>query len=280
MSNQLKEWRRQYNEIPIPPELDEVVKVAVTTNTSRKQTKKRWLWPASVVAAASIFTATVNFSPQAAEAMSQVPILKQIIEVITINSIQEEDESKSINVEIPEISGLENQQLEDHLNQAFLENGKQLFEEYTNSSGHLAIESDYTVVHENDKRLSIELNTFKAQASGYEQKDYVTIDKELKTVVTLPSLFTSDAYVDVISEEIKKQMQKQMESDTNLVYWLDDGEPFTVIDANQPFYLNEENHLIISFDEYEVAPGYMGVVQFEIPTDAIAEIRVSDRYLN
>lgn len=280
MSNRLKEWRRQYNDIPIPTELDDIIESALTGHTQQKHMKKRWIWPTSIVAAASIFTATVNFSPQAAKAMSEVPILKQIIEVITIDKIHEEQESKSIDVEIPEISGLENHQLETHLNQAFLEKGKQLYQEYTDSNGHLAIQSDYSIVNENNQILSIELNTFKAEASGYEQKDYLTIDKELQTVITLPSLFTSEAYVEVISEEIKKQMKQNMANDENLIYWLDDVESFTTINRDQPFFINEDNHLIISFDEYEVAPGYMGVVQFEIPTEIINEILVSDRYIN
>lgn len=280
MSNRLKEWRRQYNDIPIPTELDDIIESALTGHTPQKHMKKRWIWPTSIVAAASIFTATVNFSPQAAKAMSEVPILKQIIEVITIDKIHEEQESKSIDVEIPEISGLENHQLETHLNQAFLEKGKQLYQEYTDSNGHLAIQSDYSIVNENNQILSIELNTFKAEASGYEQKDYLTIDKELQTVITLPSLFTSEAYVEVISEEIKKQMKQNMANDENLIYWLDDVESFTTINRDQPFFINEDNHLIISFDEYEVAPGYMGVVQFEIPTEIIDEILVSDRYIN
>lgn len=280
MSNRLKEWRRQYNDIPIPTELDDIIESALTGHTQQKHMKKRWIWPTSIVAAASIFTATVNFSPQAAKAMSEVPILKQIIEVITIDKIHEEQESKSIDVEIPEISGLENHQLETHLNQAFLEKGKQLYQEYTDSNGHLAIQSDYSIVNENNQILSIELNTFKAEASGYEQKDYLTIDKELQTVITLPSLFTSEAYVEVISEEIKKQMKQNLANDENLIYWLDDVASFTTINRDQPFFINEDNHLIISFDEYEVAPGYMGVVQFEIPTEIIDEILVSDRYIN
>jgi len=30
--------------------------------------------------------------------------------------------------------------------------------------------------------------------------------------------------------------------------------------------------LVISFDKYEVGPGYMGIQEFEIPTEVIADI--------
>ncbi|MDF2950278.1 MAG: protein of unknown function DUF3298-containing protein, partial [Sedimentibacter sp.] len=48
---------------------------------------------------------------------------------------------------------------------------------------------------------------------------------------------------------------------------------------NQSFYINSENKLIISFDKYEVAPGYMGVLEFEIPSDILGDILISDEYI-
>lgn len=36
---------------------------------------------------------------------------------------------------------------------------------------------------------------------------------------------------------------------------------------------------MISFDEYEVGPGYMGVQEFEIPTEVIQDILVSNKYI-
>lgn len=44
------------------------------------------------------------------------------------------------------------------------------------------------------------------------------------------------------------------------------------------FYINESGKLVLVFDEYEVAHGYMGVVSFEIPTEVVASI-VKEGYL-
>lgn len=51
------------------------------------------------------------------------------------------------------------------------------------------------------------------------------------------------------------------------------------ISANQNFYINEEVKFVISFDKYEVAPGYMGVQEFVVPTEAITDILVSNQYI-
>lgn len=41
----------------------------------------------------------------------------------------------------------------------------------------------------------------------------------------------------------------------------------------------EEGKLVISFDKYEVALGYMGVLEFTIPTEILANILVSNEYI-
>ena len=39
--------------------------------------------------------------------------------------------------------------------------------------------------------------------------------------------------------------------------------------GGRDFYINDENQLVIVFDEYEVAPGSMGTPEFVIPTELL-----------
>ena len=59
-------------------------------------------------------------------------------------------------------------------------------------------------------------------------------------------------------------------------YFLDDSEisewNFKGITDDANFYFNEKNNLVFVFDKYEVAPGYMGVCEFEIPSDVTKDI--------
>ena len=50
------------------------------------------------------------------------------------------------------------------------------------------------------------------------------------------------------------------------------GNGFQEITDEVNFYVNESGKLVIVFDEYEVAPGYMGAVSFEIPTGILTDI--------
>ena len=44
---------------------------------------------------------------------------------------------------------------------------------------------------------------------------------------------------------------------------------FNEISETQNFYFNEAGELVIAFDEYEIAPGYMGCPEFVIPKSVI-----------
>ncbi len=50
--------------------------------------------------------------------------------------------------------------------------------------------------------------------------------------------------------------------------------------ADQNFYITQQGKLVIVFDEYEVAPGFMGIVEFEILTALLADVLVSNEYIH
>ena len=80
----------------------------------------------------------------------------------------------------------------------------------------------------------------------------------------------------MISENIKAQMKEQMAADENVTYWLDSDMPewdFTEITDETGFYLNDKGEVVICFNEGDVAPMYMGCVEFVIPDEVLAEIR-------
>ena len=63
-----------------------------------------------------------------------------------------------------------------------------------------------------------------------------------------------------------------VELDYSVMYYLDSEIPewdFQSIKEETTFYVNEDGKLTIVFDEYQVAPGYMGSVEFVIPTEAV-----------
>ena len=76
-----------------------------------------------------------------------------------------------------------------------------------------------------------------------------------------------------------------MKKDPQKIYWVQGAETqmtdlFEKIKKDQNFYINASGQLVISFQKYEVAPGYMGVPEFVIPTSLLSDLLVSkDEYL-
>ena len=48
---------------------------------------------------------------------------------------------------------------------------------------------------------------------------------------------------------------------------------FHAITEETDFYINQNNDVVICFNEGDVAPMYMGIIEFEIPAEVLKEIR-------
>lgn len=291
MVRNFKSLKKKYDEIVIPKELDTVVQEALKKRRIKQLTAK---WSAGVAAAALLFTTSVNVSPAMAQALSEVPIVGEVVKVITVKQFEEEDDLLSADIKVPAVTGLENKNLEDSLNEDYLEEGKTLYKEFEaimelvneGESDHYAISSDFEVKTDNEQILVLERYVNRIAGSSSTSLQYDTIDKKNEILLSLPMLFKDDSYIQVISENIKHQMLEQMKSDTDKVYWVEDAgldnfdDFFKAIKAEQQFYINNNGKLVISFYEYEVAPGYMGTVEFIIPTEVLREVLVSNEYIH
>lgn len=283
----MEQLKKKYKDIPIPLQLDGVVEQAL-----RKKNNKRplALWGAGVAAAAVIFTTSLNISPALAKSLSDVPVVGDLVEVLTFKEYHVSEGNYEVDIQVPKVDNMENTSLQESLNNKYLEESQQLYEKFMSEmgaqkafgeDGHLKIESGYEIKTETNQILSIGRYVEETMASSATTIHYDTIDKQNQLLITLPSLFKDNSYIEVISENIKQQMRQQMEEDESKVYWIEPSDPdaFTTIKENQNFYINADNQLVISFNEYEVAPGYMGAVEFIIPTEELQGVLVSNEYL-
>ncbi|PYE49047.1 DUF3298 domain-containing protein [Paenibacillus barcinonensis] len=293
MHDKLNRMKQEYESIPIPNELNEIVN---RTIASRRRTIKVMPWLASAAAACILLFVGVNASPAFAKALSEVPVLGKIVKVITIREYTEQNENTDVHLKTPGIADTGSPELEQSLNTKYLEENKKLYEGFKDEvaqleksgGGHLGLESGYKVITDTDLLLTLSRYVVESAGSSAESRKYDTIDKINHIVITLPSLFSDDRYIQVISDNIQEQMRQQMKDDPSKIYWVEQPgtepdipkeELFRSIAKNQNFYINQDGKLVISFNEYDVAPGYMGVVQFTIPTEAVQDLLVSNEYV-
>ena len=295
MDEKLKELEKQYNKVPIPKELDFVVEHALQQG-KKKRKKRAPQWLLGSAAAAMLFTAGLNISPAMARTLSEIPVVGSVVKVLTWTEYEVAEDTYDANIKVPSIENLENQKLANTLNEKYRAEGKALYDNFitevgdlkANGGGHLGVDSGYDIKTDNDQILSIGRYIVNTVGSSSTVMHYDTIDKENEILITLPMLFKDDSYIKTISENIIEQMRKQAASDSDKVFWVKGGgipdqelfEEFKTINAEQQFYISDKGKLVISFDKYEVAPGYMGIVEFEIPTDVLKNNLVSMQYIH
>lgn len=288
----MNKFRNEYENIEIPDELEFLVRT--TIKEQEKKMKRKNIINKSVIAAAVagvVFVGSINLSSEISYALSEVPVLGSIVRVLTFKTFELKDNNFDAELKTPAIEGLDSK-LEAMLNEKYLDENQKLYDDFMKEidelkkadmdEAHMGIASGYEVKTDTDKLLVIGRYVVNTAGSSSTTIKYDTIDKQNKILITLPSLFKDEAYIDIISENIKAQMKEQMKDENN-VYWLEDemmgDENFSNIDKNQSFYITKDNQLVIAFDKYEVAPGYMGNPEFIIPSELLKDALVSEEYI-
>ena len=276
--------------------------------------RRRSAWTA-VAAAAVVMIALPNTNIQIAHAMENIPLLGGFFRLVTVRQYNYSDENHDAEVELAQINygedagegasvgevagppkgtaagsvegvgqeaavanlsedGVEavNQDME-----ATVEELIRQFEDTLSEEGYHGLHVSQEVVTDNERYYTVKLSVLETEASGYENNQFYTIDKQTGNVVTLEDLFVEGSdYISAISENIKTQMQEQMAADEGVIYFLDNDDMpefnFQGITEQTNFYFNEKDELVIAFDEYEVAPGSMGAPEFVIPQEVTAAI--------
>ena len=281
-------WKKEYEEIKVPENMKERMEASIErAKMEKKKVKKVKLWKtcASAAAVLAIVLVLPNTSQTAAAAMQQIPLLGNLFKITTVREYQVDEERNMANVKVPQVEvqdttdgntdadrAAQAKESADAINFDIEEETNKLIDEFKesmkNEEGYQDIYIDSKVLTDNDRLFSLELILYQGAGSGYEQHKHYTVDKLTGKELTLKDLCGND-YVDTISEEVKKQMKEQMAADENVKYWLDDPDVpewnFDKIAEDQDFYVDAEGHVVICFNEYDVAPGSMGCVEFTMP---------------
>lgn len=281
-------WKKEYEEIKVPENMKERMEASIArAKKDKRKIKKVKLWKTCTSAAAVLAIVLVlpNTSQTAAAAMQQIPLLGNLFKITTVREYQVDEERNMANVKVPQVEvqdstdgntdadrAAQAKESADAINFDIEEETNKLIDEFKesmkNEEGYQDIYIDSKVLTDNDRLFSLELILYQGAGSGYEQHKHYTVDKLTGKELTLKDLCGND-YVDTISEEVKKQMKEQMAADESVKYWLDDPDVpewnFDKIAEDQDFYVDAEGHVVICFNEYDVAPGSMGCVEFTMP---------------
>ncbi|MEF9991753.1 MAG: anti-sigma-V factor rsiV [Romboutsia sp.] len=279
----LGSMKKKYMDIEIPEELDSIVKDALYGKS--KISKFKMMKNVGVMCASlAVCVLSINVSPAFADTVEKIPIIGNIVKVVKLSNYSVNEDGFEVSIDVPKIEGMKDKNLEAKLNREMEKDAKNLYNQYLaeieefkkdNLPAHEMVKSWYEVKTDNSKVLSLVIYEHHAQGSSNTTRKFYNIDKENETAITLKTIFRNKDYVNIISGNIKEQMAKNVSEDPNKSYWINsdvEGLDFEKIKENQGFYINENNELVICFDKYEIAPGYMGLVEFKIPNEVVEKM--------
>ncbi len=299
----IEDSKKIYDSIEIPPELDLVVKNAISKSSRkravyirRKMLMRKFFRGLTVTAAGLVVCTTValNTIPAFATEMAKLPVIGAIAKVLTVRAVHGVEENMyNVDMDVPNVvmessSNVANTEFTEKINseiektvndyraqaekdfeeykKAFFETGG-TEEEWNNRKMDIII--DYDVKSQNGNILSFELVTSKGWVASNEERHYYNLNLDTDKEITLKDLLGDD-YINICNESIKKQIEQRMAEDENNLYFGFGGDDtmqeagFKTISDDTPFYINENGNPVIVFEKYEIAPGYMGYQEFEI----------------
>ena len=280
--------KQEYQQVEVPEQALAAVQTGIRKAQQEKRRSVQWKRWGKLAAAAAVVTVIMlpNLSPQVAMAMADVPILNKVVQIVTLDRYQQKDDSGRYEAHVmtPELKAQGDGQLQSSVGQineevqAYAQQMIAQFQkEMEQQGGVYGLDVQYNVVTDTESWFTLQITTLETAASGAQSVQYYNLDKVSGAYVKLSDLFRPEAdYMTAISDDIKAQMKARMAEDENQIYFVDTDMPeddFQQIAADQSFYVNQQGQLVIAFNEYEVAPGYMGCPQFVIDDGVIAALR-------
>ena len=276
---ELKKAKAVYKSIKMPEQLSYVVNKAVLNKKKKHNTKIKYVL-STVSCVFLTFVVMLNISPSFASNVSEIPIIGDIAKVFTIEEYKKEDEEKLIKAKIPGIKNTGNTELEKRINYEIMLKINEVLDEAEARAAQykkavietggkeedyqaLNIQIDYKVGYSTDKVVSFAILKSETLASAYTEWYFYNIDIETGKELNLRDVLGND-YKKIVDETIYKEIEERSKNPDNIYFTKNEGGFSGIENEYQNYYINKDGKVVIVFEKYEIAPGYMGTQEFEI----------------
>ena len=210
-----------------------------------------------------------NISVTYAQTIAGVPIIGDIVKVFTIRKDIYEDEHHELVANIPKIEDDNNLEGVVLINQEVDELASAIIQKFydeieLSKDGYGSIYIDYEVLTNDASWFTLKLNVNEVAGSSDSYAKFYHIDRTRGDYVQLKDILSEDG-IKKVEEYLQMVIKTQMEQDESLVYDIDEG--VELLNGESNFYFNENKELVIVYNKYDIAPGYMGCPEFVIPKD-------------
>lgn len=173
-----------------------------------------------------------------------------------------------ITAKIPQIINVKDEKVKNDINTLinqtidnFLNESKKN-DENPDSKHKVIVDITYQNYYSDDKIISFSIDFTQSMADSYLQKKFFTIDLITGEIYQIEH-FLGENYQNIILNAVKQQVAANKEKYPNLAYF-DEAINNLKITSDQAFYINKNNQIVVVFNQYEIAPGYVSLPEFII----------------
>lgn len=196
-------------------------------------------------------------------------------------------------VTAPEIKGMADVELQKSLNDyiksvaydvidQFEDNARAVLFDFPDESPYFSANYYFDFPTDTDSVLTLALHYSTVAGSSSNSTSFFNFNKQTRELILMENYFIPGSEAsNLLRDEILRQMREQMADSGDEMYWIDEnsdesdtklnwGDLLSNVGNNNLYKIDENGDLVIVFEKYDVAPGYMGNPEFVIPTDVVA----------
>lgn len=179
-----------------------------------------------------------------------------------------ETEGTIVTVKIPHVVNVKDDKVKKVINKLITQaiddftNEFKEFDKEPNTEHKLIADITFQNYYSDDKMISFSINATQIMADSYLQKKFYTVDLKTGEVYNIEHFLGSD-YQNIVKKSVQQQIAENKEKYPNLMYF-DEAVNNLKITNEQPFYINKDNQVVVVFNQFEIAPGYMSLPEFII----------------
>ena len=242
-------------------------------------------WAIAAAAALTIFILP-NSNASVANAMSNVPVMGGFFSAITIRDYHSDSKNATASVEVNGLKSKDKtgKKTADEINREIKSLTNKYvadFKQAKKADGKVDLDVSTDIIAKTDNYFTLKLTAVETQADSYQENHYYTIDLKTGKQIQLKDLFKDGAdYKSAIKADIKKQMIEHEKETEDVNYFVADSKEdqeitgFSEDDliSKASFYLDKDGNIVICYNQGDVAPMYMGALEFTLEKSAVADI--------
>ena len=278
----LEKAKEVYEAIKVPNELNYVVNKAILDKKKKEKSVLIYVKYAVTTVACTFLTFIfmLNVNSSFATNISEIPIIGDMAKVFTIKEVNEEDKTKLINAKVPALENTGNTELEKRINYEIMLKMNEILEEAEKRAAEykeavietggneydyqpINIQIDYKVGYSNDKVVSFMISKSETLANAYTEIYFYNVDIETGKKLNLRDVLGNE-YKQIVDTTIYKEIEERSKNLDNIYFTADEGGFEGIENEYQDFYINSDGKVVIVFEKYKIAPGYMGTQEFVI----------------